>query len=171
MIRDHEKGPRALLDKKTVLGDTWDQGPVSPRTIRHNTITIPVAAFGPTGVNENQYYIDFLDGFLAAEPGYYPCLVAPVVFPKGAASIVQVKIFAYDANPFESADFGIFSLKLKDGTNTLLGGVTTTDSFGIQSYVFDSSPATIGAGKSYTIATCVPEDILFYGVKVSYTTD
>ena len=92
----------------------------------------------------------------------------PIIFPKNAATIKNVKIYVWDDNPAESAWFDLYALKLNNGNNTFLGTVTTQDTAGVEVYKIVPDPANIAAGKTYTITTCFEEDIYVYGAKVLY---
>lgn len=141
---------------------------LSQEAIAGNTISIPIAAFSSDGVDPDGFFKSFSGGYIFGNETSSVCLSAPIIFPKTAATIEKVIYYAHDFNATSSENFSLYSLKLKDGTNTNLGSINTVDSAGISAYSIVPSPADILPGNTYTITTCVRPSIYFYGVKVKY---
>jgi hypothetical protein len=137
--------------------------------ITGNTISIPIAAFSSDGIDPDGFFKSFSGGYIYGNESSNVCLSAPIIFPKTSSTIAKVIFYAHDFNATSSENFSVYSLKLKDGTNTNIGSVNTVDSSGISAYSIVPSPADILPGNTYTITTCVRPDIRFYGVRVKYT--
>lgn len=170
--------PSMAQDIKSNENDSWlaqgPSGPVTPQAamaVSKNigkTILVPVGAFTTDGFSA-VYRKNFLGGYMyGTDAALSACLVAPIIFPKGAKQIVNAYGYAWDSNASINAFFAVDRINPATGEVTRLGTVSTADSSSIYQYEIPISDVKVTEDYVYQIATCFYGSIYVYGAKVAY---
>ncbi len=139
----------------------------SPAKGIQKTINIPAAAFtwdgGATG-----FFNFFVYGGITGSDAYFPCLCAPVIFPKGAKTIVKVEWIITDfmgssawCRMFDKYFPVDYSYKIVDFWSSNYGSL-------IMDYITTPSDTTIYPKDTWYLTACLYTGAKFYGAVVTY---
>jgi hypothetical protein len=131
-------------------------------------INIPVAAFTSDGFDPDGYFKSFAGGYFYGKVTRNACLTAPVIFPRGASTIVSVKVFARDTSAAESEWFDLYRITLGKCATRRLGRATTRTNSVCTAYSIPLASRVIANGYAYQITTCARPGIYVYGAQVTY---